>query len=130
MDFERTTPASDRPLRVLVIDDNRDQADTLAALTGMWGYEVLTAYDGASALTAARGFRPDMWVIDIGMPRMDGYALARTIRQQPGFDSAKLVALTAWSGETHKRLAREAGFDHYLTKPADPADLQRMLTML
>ena len=130
MDFESTIPASDRPLRVLVIDDNRDQADTLAALTGMWGYEVRTAYDGAAALAAADGFRPDLWVIDIGMPRMDGYALARTIRQQPAHRSAKLVALTAWSGEKHKSLAREAGFDQYLTKPADPADLKRMLIML
>jgi CheY-like chemotaxis protein len=130
MDFEPAFPASDRPLRVLVIDDHRDSADTLAALTGMWGYEVRTAYDGASALAAAEGFRPDLWVIDIGMPRMDGYAVARTVRQRPALRSAKLVALTAWSGEPHQRLAREAGFDHYLTKPADPADLKRMLTML
>jgi CheY-like chemotaxis protein len=130
MDYGTMNPASRRPPRVLVVDDNRDQADTLAALTGMWGYEVRTAYDGASALAAAERFEPDLWVIDIGMPRMDGYALARTVRQRPDLPPARLLALTAWSGETYKRQAREAGFDQYLTKPADPDDLKRMLTML
>jgi len=119
-----------RRFRVLIVDDNQDAADSLAALTGLWGYEARTAYDGESGLTAARSFEPDCLLLDIGMPRIDGYALAACVRSEPTLRAAKLVALTAYSSEDHKSRAREVGFHYHLVKPADPAELQRLLRML
>jgi two-component system, OmpR family, response regulator len=130
--FEPATVAGPigRRFRVLIVDDNKDAADSLVALTGLWGYEVRAAYDGESGLAVARTFEPDCLLLDIGMPRIDGYALAAGIRSEPALRAAKLVALTAYSSEDHKRRAREVGFDYHLVKPADPAELQRMLNML
>src|SRR3954453_23792756 len=77
-----------RRLRVLVVDDNQDAADSLAALAGIWGDEVRAVYDGPAALAAAQSFAPDCLFLDIGMPRMDGYAVARQVRQMPALRSA------------------------------------------
>jgi two-component system, OmpR family, response regulator len=118
------------PLRVLVVDDNRDAADTLAALAGIWGHDARAAYDGPAALATAQSFAPDCLFLDIGMPQMDGYAVARQVRQTPALRAVKLVALTAYSGVDHKRRVREAGFDYHLTKPADPGELERLFVML
>jgi CheY-like chemotaxis protein len=115
---------------VLVVDDNRDAADTLCALVGMWGHTARAAYDGAEALATARAFRPDCLFLDIGLPGSDGYSVARQLRRDPDLGRAKLVALTAYSSEDHARRAREAGFDHYLVKPADPKDVEGLLEML
>lgn len=117
-------------LRALVVDDNRDAADTLAVLAGLWGYEARAVYDGPAALAAAAEAPPDCLFLDIAMPGMDGFELATRLRQLPGLQRAKLVALSAYSGDTHHRRVREAGFDYALTKPADPADLKRMFHML
>jgi CheY-like chemotaxis protein len=117
-------------LRILVVDDNRDAADTLAVLLSLWGYDCRVNYDGASALQTARDYRPHCLLLDINMPNMDGYAVARQIRQQPELGSVKLVALTAYSDRMHTRRIREARFDHHVIKPANPDELQRLLTMM
>lgn len=119
-----------RRLRALVVDDNRDAADTTAALLGLWGYEARVAYDPTAALEEAGRYHPDCLLLDIGMPKMDGYTLAREIRRRPDLSGARLVAVSAYAGDQHQRQAREAGFDHTLTKPAEPAELKRLLDML
>ena len=97
-----------RPLRVLVVDDNRDAADTLTVLAGLWGYEARAAYDGPAALAAAQSFGPDCMFLDIGLPGMDGYELAYRLRQEATLRTARLVALTAYSGDDHQRRVRDA----------------------
>ncbi len=116
--------------RILVVDDNEDAADTLAMLLRMWGHDVHTAYSGEDALESARDYRPDCMLLDIRMPGMDGYTLARRLRQEPSLRQSQLVALSAYSSEEHGRRAREAGFDHWLVKPADPKALEGLLSML
>jgi CheY-like chemotaxis protein len=99
-------------------------------LLRMWGHEVRTAYSGEDALESAQAYRPDCMLLDIRMPGMDGYALARRLREQPELSRSQLVALSAYSSEEHGRRATEAGFDHYLVKPADPTALEGLFTML
>ncbi len=123
-------PSLKRPLRVLVVDDNRDAADSLATLLGLWGYDYRVAYDGATGWEVACAYRPDCLLLDIRMPGLDGYTLAQRVRQHPDLNKAKLVALTAYSDETHDRLAQEAGFDYRLVKTADPSEIERLLHML
>src|SRR5262245_7916777 len=112
---------AERALRVLVVDDNRDAANILARLVEEWGYECRVAYDGPSGLARACEYTPDCLITDIEMPGFDGYTLAQRIRQQPGLERTKLAALTALDGEEVEARAREAGFDHTLLKPSDPA---------
>ena len=119
-----------RAVQVLVVDDNRDSADSLCMLLRLWGYECRAAYDGAAGLEEVRAHRPDCLILDIAMPRMDGYTVAQLARRVPGMENAKIVALTAFSDERHIRRVREAGFDFHLVKPADPTELERILTML
>jgi DNA-binding response OmpR family regulator len=104
--------------RVLVVDDNEDAADSLATLLGVMGYEVRTAYDGPEAITAADEFQPAVALLDIGLPQLSGYDIARHVRERRGND-VLLVAITGWGQEGDKLKAREAGFDHHFTKPAD-----------
>src|SRR6185503_2176173 len=113
--------------RILVVDDNQDAADSLAAVLSMAGHEVRVAYGGEAALALASEFRPVLVFLDIGMPGMDGYQVARRIRQPPGGDEVVLVALTGWGQEEDLRRSREAGFDHHLVKPVEPATLQKIL---
>jgi len=105
--------------KILVVDDNVDAANTLEALLGMDGFTVSTAYDGVAAVAAAGASRPDVVVMDIGMPGMNGYDAARLIRQQPGNEKIILIALTGWGQSTDKTRASLAGFDHHLVKPVD-----------
>jgi signal transduction histidine kinase/CheY-like chemotaxis protein len=105
--------------KILVVDDNVDAANTLEALLGMDGFVVTTAYDGLAAVAAAGADRPDVVVMDIGMPGMNGYDAARLIRQQPGNEKVVLIALTGWGQSTDKNRASLAGFDHHLVKPVD-----------
>jgi two-component system, OmpR family, response regulator len=126
-------PAGEQPgraLKVLVVDDNRDAADSLCLLLRTWGYQPRAAYDGAAGLEAAYADLPDCLLLDIGLPHLDGYTLARRVRQHPQLARAKLVALSAYSDETHARRAREAGFDHQFVKPANLSELKRILDML
>ena len=104
--------------RVLVVDDNEDAADSLATLLDVVGYQVRVAYDGPEAIEAADDFKPDAALLDIGLPHLSGYDIARHIRGTLG-TNVLLVAITGWGAEEDRRRAREAGFDHHFTKPAD-----------
>jgi len=116
----------DISVRVLVADDNRDAADSLQRVLALYGHEVRVVYDGATALRVGQEFRPRVAVLDIGMPGTDGYEVARNFRRKLG-DEVKLVALTGWGQEADRLRAREAGFDHHLTKPVDPGELNDLL---
>lgn len=113
--------------RVLVVDDNVDAADSLATLLRLSGHEVRVAHDGAAALAVVRDYRPDIAFLDIGMPGMDGYEVARRLRAQPGLERALLVALTGWGSPEDRRRTTDAGFDHHLVKPVEPAVLESLL---
>jgi PAS domain S-box-containing protein len=115
--------------RVLVVDDNRDAADSLAMLLRMLGHEVQTAGDGVEAVQAAAAFRSDFVILDIGLPRMDGYEAARRIREEARGREIVLVALTGWGQEDDRRRSHEAGFDHHLTKPVALSSLQELLAV-
>jgi two-component system CheB/CheR fusion protein len=114
-------------LRVLVVDDNPDAAQSLALFMKAEGHEVRTATDGPSALALAKQYRPDLILLDIGLPGMDGYEVARRIRQDDEIGRAQLIAVTGYGQEEDRRQAREAGFDAHLIKPTELADLQRVL---
>jgi signal transduction histidine kinase len=114
-------------LRVLVVDDNRDAAESLAAILDLLGHEVRTALDGTQALQAVAELRPQLVLLDIGMPGMDGYEVARVLRAEAGPSAPTLVALTGFGQEEDQRRARAAGFDRHLTKPADLDALRELL---
>jgi CheY-like chemotaxis protein len=115
--------------RVLVADDNVDSAAMLTAVLHSAGHDVRTTHDGIATLEAVASFRPEIAILDIGMPRMNGYEVARKIRSHldPGL---VLIAVTGWGQQEDKRRAIEAGFDHHLTKPVDLATLQELLAQL
>jgi PAS domain S-box-containing protein len=113
--------------RVLVVDDNQDAAESLAMLLQSLGAAAHVVNSGAAALAALDAFRPDVVLLDIGMPGMDGYEVAQRIRQQPQFNAVKLIAVTGWGLEADRRSSRASGFDHHLTKPIDIAALQDLL---
>jgi PAS domain S-box-containing protein len=115
---------------LLVVDDNEDAAESLAVLLRLGGHEVRVAHDGPGALQAARERPPDLVFLDIGMAGMDGYEVARRLRQEPGWGQRRLVAVTGWGQDEDRRRAQEAGFDYHLTKPADPVALQKLLAVL
>ena len=113
--------------RVLIADDNRDAADMLGEWLRELGVDVSLAYDGAEAVEVARAFQPDVAILDIGMPRLDGYQAAKRIRSEAGSRRPRLVALTGWGQQEDRRRAREAGFDEHLVKPADLDALRALL---
>jgi len=112
-------PALAKSHRVLVVDDNRDAADSLGALLEMLGVEVHVVHDGESALAAFGAFQPRVTLLDLGMPGMDGYEVARRIRARPDAEGVALIALTGWGQERDRRRTAAAGFDGHLTKPVD-----------
>jgi CheY-like chemotaxis protein len=112
---------------VLVVDDNRDAAQTLGLLLELCGHEVRVAHDGREALAIAEAFRPDAVLLDIGLPELDGYAVARALRGEGWARDLELIALTGWGQDEDRQKARDAGFDRHLTKPVDPDALQRLL---
>jgi CheY-like chemotaxis protein len=114
--------------RILVADDNRDAAESMGMLLRLMGNEVRTVHDGIQAVEEAATFRPDVILLDIGMPRLNGYDTARRIREQGWSEGTVLVALTGWGQEEDKRRASEAGFDRHVTKPVNPADLEQLIT--
>jgi PAS domain S-box-containing protein len=113
--------------RILVVDDNETAANVLAMLLKALGNEVRTAFDGLTAIDLAEQFRPDIVLLDIGMPKLNGYETARRIRAQPWGRDMVLAALTGWGQEEDKRRTREAGFDHHFVKPVEPDVLQKLL---
>jgi PAS domain S-box-containing protein len=113
--------------RILIMDDNRDSADSLAELLRLLGNDVRVAHDGLLGVETAREFRPDVAIIDLGMPRLNGYEACRSIREQPWGKDIVLIALTGWGQEDDRRRTREAGFDAHLVKPASPDLLLREL---
>lgn len=115
------------PRRVLIVDDNVDSAESLATLVGLWNHQVRTAYDGAAALEVAASFLPEIVVLDIGLPGMNGYELASQLHSRPEFGSPLLVALTGYGQEDDRQRSHAAGFSYHLTKPADLEALQRVL---
>jgi len=115
-----------RKMQVLVVDDNQDAADSLAALLEIDGFDVRAAYDGMAAIAAVERQQPDMIIMDLGMPGMDGYETARTIRQQPGAERILLLALTGWGQSEARRRTTEAGFDHHLVKPVELEQIIRL----
>ncbi|MBN9522720.1 PAS domain S-box protein [bacterium] len=117
-----------RRLAVLVVDDNVDAAESMSVLLGLQGLEVRTAHDGPEALRVLGTYRPDVVFLDIGLPGMTGYEVARRIRESGAHRGVTLAALTGWGQEEDRRRSQAAGFDHHLTKPVDPADLQRVLS--
>jgi PAS domain S-box-containing protein len=116
--------------RVLVVDDNTDAAESLAALLSIGGHETRLAHDGLQAVEEAKTFHPDVVFLDIGMPEMDGHETARRIREQPWGKSMVLVALTGWGQTEDRRRSKEAGFNHHLVKPADPAVVAKLISSL
>lgn len=120
-------PTAHRGQRILVVDDNDDGAESLAMVLGLTGYEARTANDGPSALALARSFRPELVFLDIGLPGMNGYEVARRLREDPELARITLVALTGWGSEDDQRRAHEAGFDAHLTKPAGPDAIAAVL---
>jgi len=119
--------AANCPRRILVVDDNRDSAESLARLLQMFDHEARTAYDGPTALQAVDSFRPDVIVLDIGMPGMDGYEVARQLRLKPRPARLLIIALTGYGTDADRQRCYEAGIDHHLTKPARLEALQALL---
>ncbi|HEX7811046.1 MAG TPA: ATP-binding protein [Burkholderiales bacterium] len=120
-----TAPSNTR--RVLVVDDNRDGAESLAMFLQIGGHDVRTAYDGEEAVSAAETFRPEIVLLDIGMPKLNGYDACRRIRESDWGRNMVLIAQTGWGQEEDKRRTKEAGFDDHLVKPVDPMALMKMV---
>jgi signal transduction histidine kinase/DNA-binding response OmpR family regulator len=116
--------------RILVVDDNMDAAESLALYLQLTGHEVLVTHDGPTALSAVGEFHPEVVLVDIGLPGMDGYEVGRRLRASPGYENVFLVALTGYGREEDRRRSREAGFHHHLVKPVPPADLRGLLATL
>jgi CheY-like chemotaxis protein len=121
-------PAPPQPgRRVLVVDDNHDAAATMAKVLRLMGNECQTAHDGLAALEVAAQFRPDVILLDIGMPHLDGYDTARRIRQQAWGQGVLLIALTGWGQDHDRQKSHDAGFDQHVVKPIGPAALRQLL---
>ena len=113
--------------RVLVVDDNQDSAVSLAMLLGLTGYETSTAFDGEEALAVANRFHPHAVLLDIGLPKLNGYEVCRCLRAAERSRELIIVALTGWGLAEDRRRSLDAGFDAHLVKPVDPVALQRTL---
>jgi DNA-binding response OmpR family regulator len=122
-----TTDSAASGKRVLIVEDNVDSADTMQILLQISGYEARATYDGTSAVAIAREFEPHVVLLDIGLPRKDGYEVARELRALPQTKYSLLVALTGFGQDEDKRRATQAGFDAYQVKPVDPAAIEKLL---
>lgn len=123
-----TVTHSESSRRILIVDDNRDSAEVLSQLLAIVGHRVQTVYDGATALESAATFQPDVILLDIGLPGLDGYEVAKQLRQKPEFRQTLLVAVSGYCQEQDRKRSREAGFDHHLAKPIDHETLATLLT--
>jgi CheY-like chemotaxis protein len=123
----QTKPGSAPARRVLVVDDNEDAAESLAALLRIFGHQVQVAFDGEQALDVAPQMRPEVVLLDVGMPRMDGHEVARRMRAAPWGAAMRIVALSGYGDGGDLARSREAGCDEHLVKPVSPFDLERVL---
>jgi two-component system, chemotaxis family, CheB/CheR fusion protein len=119
-----------RRLRVLVADDNKHTADSLGMLLTSWGHEALITYDGLSALKKGQKDRPDVVLLDLGLPGLDGYRVAQQLRREPGLKNVTLIAVTGYKWKDAHLRSQEFGFDHHLVKPVEPQQLQNLLATL
>jgi CheY-like chemotaxis protein len=111
----------------LVVDDNRDLAESLAMVLRLWGHDVAVAFDGPEALRAARDRLPEVIFLDIGLPLLDGFEVARQLRSEPKTRQVRIIAVTGYGREEDRQRSRDVGIDLHLTKPVDPTMLQRLL---
>ena len=116
--------------RILLVDDNVDFVASLALILQASGHEVRVTHDGLEALEVATTFQPDFIFLDIGLPGLNGYDVARNLRQLPSTQRSILVAITGWGQAGDKRRAREAGFDHHVVKPVEPTEIHAILTRI
>ena len=115
---------------MLVVDDNVDSADVAALLLRMAGHEAQVAYSAATALEAAAAYQPNVVLLDIGLPEMNGYEVAARLRQHPQVGNAWLVAITGYGQDSDRQRSQAAGFDHHLVKPVEPQKLRELLALL
>lgn len=125
-------PAADRSVkrRILVVDDNRDGAASLSMILGLHGHDTRTAHDGLEAVSLAEAFRPDVVLLDLGLPTINGYDTCRRIRLNDWARSSLIIAVTGWGQEDDRRRCREAGFDHFMVKPIGLEALEQVLAEL
>src|SRR5262249_24643888 len=127
---DQQRPMAGKRRRILVVDDNQDQAQSLGILLELLGHDVKTAYDGHSAVAIAKEFVPDVALVDIGLPGLNGFDVARRIREQPGLEKIVLIAQTGWGQEEDRRRTHEAGFDRHLVKPVEISAVQEILASI
>lgn len=118
------------PKRVLVVDDNKDAAESMSMLLEMWGHTVVYAYDGPSALETAQKWHPEAVFLDIGLPGMDGYQVAERLRSLPQGNATVLIAITGYGQDDDRRRSVRAGIDHHLVKPVAPDALRSLIDSL
>jgi CheY-like chemotaxis protein len=116
--------------RILVVDDNHDSALSLAMMLSIMGHDTRTAHDGESAVTTAEDFLPEVVLLDIGLPKLNGYEVAQRIRETPWGKSMFLIAVTGWGQEEDRQRSSEVGLNVHMVKPVEPAALERLLTQL
>ena len=116
--------------RILVVDDNEDSAVGLSIMLKIMGHDTRAAFDGASAVEVAQTYRPNVMLLDIGLPKMNGYDVCRRIRTQPWGGDMVLIAVTGWGQDEDKRKSKEAGFNFHMVKPIDPDALEKLLAGL
>jgi CheY-like chemotaxis protein len=123
----KTTPKS---FRILVVDDNHDSALSQAMMLSIMGHETRTAHDGESAVASAESFLPDVVLLDIGLPKLNGYEVAQRIREKPWGASMFLIAVTGWGQEEDRQRSTEVGLNVHMVKPVEPAALEKLLAEL
>jgi CheY-like chemotaxis protein len=128
--YDRERAASLSHLRILVVDDNVDAAATLEAMLAMAGNTIMVAHDGEKALEAAVGFLPEVILLDLDLPKLTGYEVAQTMRTMKGFEDIPIIAVSGFGLPSDKARSKEAGFNHHLVKPVDPASLLQLLTSI
>ena len=124
------SPANRTSRKILVADDDQDSAESLALLFQLMGHDVRAAQSGLAAIDVAAEFRPDLIVLDIGMPGLDGYEVCRRIRQHDWAQTIVIAALTGWSRDEDRDRSEQAGFNHFLVKPVDPKALEDLIAGL
>jgi CheY-like chemotaxis protein len=125
---EETIPNSSH--RILIVDDNRHSADSSGLMLKVMGNDTRIAYDGEEAVTASNEFHPEVILLDIGLPKLNGYEACRRIREQPRSKKSVIIAQTGWGQEEDRQRTLDAGFDHHLVKPVDPTELMKLLVGL